>query len=146
MKFEMLRSSEEWNAYIKLFGSSRSKVLFPFMDEDIYNFLQTVPWEFRLKEHKKVLLDLGRKLGLTDEFMLRPKTGMSVSPNFAKEEFSAFFRCIEYIEKPPLVHECGHSLKAKLNIYRVWLSILINEQAIDVEQFKIDVRRSLQST
>ena len=143
MKFEMLRSSEEWNAYIKFVGSARSKVYFPFMDESIYNFLQSVPWEYRLKEHKKVLLDLGRKLGLTDEFMLRPKTGMSVNPSFAKEEFNAFFKCIDQVEKPPRVDDCRNNIKSKLNLYRVWLSILINEQAIDVGQFKADVRRSL---
>jgi len=144
MRFEMIRSQQEWNAYIKFCTSDNSKVYFPFMDGAIWHFLQSIPWEYRLKEHKKVLLDLGRKLGLDDQFLLKPKTGMSVHPDNALKEFTAFFKCIDAIHKPPRIEECQNSIKPKLNVYRVWLSILINENLVDIPILKDAVIDSLE--
>jgi asparagine synthetase B (glutamine-hydrolysing) len=143
MRFEMIRSKQEWNAYIKFCTSENSRVYFPFMDSDIWDFLQSIPWEYRLKEHKKVLLDLGRKLGLDDEFLLKPKTGMSVNPNNAIKEFKAFFKCIDAIHEPPHIEKCQNSIKPMLNVYRTWLSILINEDMVDIPAFKNAVISSL---
>ena len=77
--------------------------------------------------------------------MLRSKTGMSVQPLFASKEFSSFFKRIDNVERPPRVNDCGKKLKTKLNIYRTWLSILISEQAVELEKFKIDLKQSLET-
>lgn len=145
LRFEMIRSEQEWNSYIKFCTSNNSKVYFPFMEGNICNFLQSIPWEYRLQEHKKVLLDLGRKLGLDDQFLLKPKSGMSVHPNNALKEFKAFFKCIDDIHKPPRIEECQDSIKPKLNVYRIWLSILINENIIDIHDLKDTLISSLKA-
>jgi len=141
--FEMMRSRSEWDAYIKYVAGKNSSVLFPFMEQRVYGPIMKIPWERKLIEHKKILLDLGRKLGLKDDLLLRPKTGMSVHPFYAKKQFEIFFKLIDEIQKPPLSDHSRGNLKIKLNIYRAWLSHLIINNLIDPEKLKLKICESL---
>ncbi len=136
-------AEREWGLCFQAKGGSN--ICFPFYENDIVSFLQSIPWSYRLSEKKKLFLELGRKLDLSDEFLLKPKTGLSVHPNHGREYFNIFFGSINSFgygieESYKEFRKLSTTLKQELNFYKAWLLKLMLDDKVDPNEIKNVIR------
>ena len=91
---EMSISQRHWSKLSYHYGGGG--IFFPFLDKNVVQQAFNHSWSLKLDEHKKLLLEVGRKQGLGDDILLRSKTGMSVSPLHNLDTYNSFISIIRH--------------------------------------------------
>jgi hypothetical protein len=137
---EMSISQRQWGRLSSEYGGGG--VFFPFLDSSVVQHMFNYSWDVKLKEHKKLLLDVGRKLGISEEILLRSKSGMSVDPNSNLNIYNSFISIIRKNIKSDFddIYDSHASLKTKLTLtnFLLWKHIVVEENDLDELFFDID--------
>ncbi len=64
-------------------GEESGRVLYyPYTNENLLNYVYTIPWEFKLRKQKYILKELARYLEIPEFIITRPKSGFSLAPRY----------------------------------------------------------------
>ena len=123
-------------------GEAEKKILYyPFTNNELVNYIFSVPWNVKLNEPKNILRHIAHQLKIPKEIIYRPKSAFGVNPELWGQKDCIFEPLIPMAKKIIDEKEIRHMQSTELHKamtywnmlnYSIWKRICINNEPLEV--------------
>jgi hypothetical protein len=127
-----------WN---KLGEAQEKIVYYPYCDENLINYIFTIPWSLKLKNPKNILREVAKKIDIPEVIIDRPKQSFGIATDKWGTKGGVFEPLIPVCSKVFDIGEIQKMQSSELEKamtfwnmlnYSVWKRLCINNEPVDV--------------
>jgi hypothetical protein len=129
-------------------GESQGDILFcPFCDEDMHNYIFSLPWEIKLESPKNILRAVARKLKVPEYIINRPKSAFGIEAIYWSRKGGVFEPLVPLVSKvfdeKQIRDMQGEGPKNPMTFwnilnYSLWKRLCIDNEGLDVLLEQLD--------